>query len=69
MEALNLDGMSISELEAIFESPRLTDEQNCYVALRINAYHARLAGNIADAIKSETAMEAIYRKLPKALRW
>ena len=63
-EALNLDAMTPSELEAVTH-PKL----KAYARLKIRAMKARYCGNIAQAVLLEDKCEKSYKRLPPELRW
>jgi hypothetical protein len=64
----NLDCMDLDGLRALLNSSdneRIKD----YCQYKIIAMRARLAGDIAKAIRNENRCDEVYRRLPAELRW
>ncbi len=66
---VNVDAMAEDELSVLILHPLFDRRVQEYAKHTLAARQARLAGNIQMAGINEDKAEAIYRRLPRSLRW
>lgn len=69
MRAINLEGSTDSELREIAAHPAIHADVRRMAEIYLKSRPARLAGNIALAMRLEAAADRLYDTLPNALRW
>lgn len=66
MDPINLDGMTLEELQELEPALLLLWQ---YTEIKIKAMQARVAGDIPDALTLESYCETIYNHMPASARW
>lgn len=66
---INIDCMSMSELEIAIEHPALHTAIRRYAELRLTAMSHRLAGFVSLALDVDSRADSLYEAIPHHLRW